>query len=139
MSATAADEISKLGYTNVYDLKGGINSFRESNVAVAITPDNRDLGEVIYGEVPTTTFTLTNFTPLPVKITRVSTSCGCTKAEVEKNELDAYEATEISVSFDPAVHGDATDIGEVTRTIYIDTDNPNFPRLESIITARVTK
>lgn len=139
MSKEASKEIASLGYTNVYDLDGGINIYKESNVGVFITPQNRDLGRVIYGEVPTTTFTLTNFGPLPLKITRVSTSCGCTKAEVDKKELGAYEATEIKVSFNPAVHGDATDVGSVTRTIYIQTDNPNFPQLINTITADVIK
>ena len=139
MSKEASREIAGLGYTNVYDLDGGINIYKESNVGVFITPQNLDLGQVIYGEVPTTTFTLTNFGPLPLKITMVSTSCGCTKAEVDKKELGAYEATEIKVSFNPAVHGDATDVGSVTRTIYIQTDNPNFSQLSGTITAEVVK
>lgn len=139
MSKEASKEIASLGYANVYELDGGINIYKESNVGVFITPQNRDLGRVIYGEVPTTTFTLTNFGPLPLKITRVSTSCGCTKAEVDKKELGAYEATEIKVSFNPAIHGDATDVGSVTRTIYIQTDNPNFPQLINTITADVVK
>ncbi|EKE13396.1 MAG: rhodanese protein [uncultured bacterium] len=139
MSEEASKEIAGLGYTNVYDLDGGINIYKESNVGVFITPQNRNLGRVIYGDIPTTTFTLTNFGPLPLKITRVSTSCGCTKAEVDKKELGAYEATEIRVSFNPAVHGDATDVGGITRTIYIQTDNPNIPRLTNTITADVIK
>lgn len=87
----------------------------------------------------TTTFTLTNFTPLPLKISRVSTSCGCTSAEVDEKELGAYESTMVKVAFNPAVYGNATDLGELTRTIYIDTDNPNFPKLENTITANVIK
>jgi len=137
MSKAASEEIAKLGFTNVYNLKGGIDAYKESNVEITITPSNQDLREVIYGEVAKTSFTLTNFTPLPVKIIRISTSCGCTKAEVEKKDLKAYESTEIKVSFDPAVHKDETDLGEVTRTIYINTDNPNFPQLTSTITANV--
>lgn len=139
MSKAASEEISKLGYTNVYDLKGGINAYKESNTEVIITPSNQDLGEVIYGDIPTTSFTLTNFTPMPVEITRVSTSCGCTKAEVEKKQLGAYEVTEVKVSFDPAVHGDVSDVGNIIRTIYVNTDNPNFPQLTSTITANVVK
>lgn len=139
MSKTASQEIAGLGYTNVYDLDGGINAYREHNNEVVITPNNRDLGTVIYGDVSTTTFTLTNFTPLPLKITRVSTSCGCTSAEVGEDELGAYESTTVDVFFDPAVHKDDTDLGELTRTIYVDTDNPNFPKLTSIITANVVK
>lgn len=139
MSKTASQEIADLGYTNVYDLEGGINAYREQNNEVVITPGNQDLGTVIYGDVPTTTFTLTNFTPLPLKITRVSTSCGCTSADIEQEGLEAYGSTTINVAFDPAVHGDDTDLGELTRTIYISTDNPNFPKLESTITANVIK
>jgi rhodanese-related sulfurtransferase len=139
MSKTASEEIAKLGYINVYDLEGGIISYRESNTEVIITPSNQDLGEVIYGDVPTTTFTLTNFTPLPLTITRISTSCGCTSAEVVDKEIGAYESTTVNVNFDPAVHGDATDVGDITRTIYISTDNSNFPQLTSTITAYVVK
>ncbi|MBI3397602.1 DUF1573 domain-containing protein [Candidatus Woesebacteria bacterium] len=139
MSEEASKEIAGLGYTNVYDLAGGINIYKESNMGVFITPENRNLGKVIYGDVPTTVFTLTNFSPLPLKITRISTSCGCTKAEVDKKELGAYEATEIKVSFNPAIHGDATDVGNVTRTIYIQTDNPYFLELSGTITAEVVK
>jgi len=139
MSNQAAAELTELGYTQVYDLEGGTNAYKESNVSVSLTPDTIPLGTVIYGEVAKTTFTLTNYTPLPIKITRVSTSCGCTKASVEKEELGAYESTEVTVTFDPAVHKDDTDLGDLTRTIYISTDNPNFPDLESTITATVIK
>ena len=111
----------------------------ESNSIVLITPSSQNLGKVIYGDVATTTFTLTNSTSKALKITRVSTSCGCTKAEVEKKDLGANEMTVVKVSFDPAVHKDDTDIGEVTRFIYVETDNPDFPQLTSTITANVIK
>jgi len=137
MSATAAEEIAGLGFTNVYDLAGGTNAYKESNVMVSLYPETKTLGTVVYGDVATTEFTLTNYTPLPLKVTRVSTSCGCTKASVEKEELAAYESTTVNVSFDPAVHKDDTDLGDLTRTIYVETDNPNFPNFESNITARV--
>lgn len=139
MSKIAAQKISELGYPNVYDLKGGIDGYKESNVEVNISPSTKDLGEVIYGDVVTTTFTFTNFSPAPIKITGISTSCGCTKAVTERQELNAYESAEIKVSFDPAVHKDDTDLGDIIRTIYIETDNPNFPRLTSTITAKVIK
>ncbi len=139
MSKMAAQKISELGYANVYDLKGGIDGYRESNVEVKISPPSQNLGEVIYGDVTATTFTFTNFSPAPLKITGISTSCGCTKASMEKKEFNPYEAAEIKVSFDPAVHKDDTDLGDIIRTIYIETDNPNFPRLTADITARVVK
>jgi len=111
----------------------------KSNSVVIITPPSQNLGKVIYGDVATTTFTLMNSTSRSLKITRVSTSCGCTKAEVEKKDLGVNETTVVRVSFDPAVHKDDTDIGEVTRSIYISTDDPDFPQLTSTITANVIK
>lgn len=139
MSAAASNEIAALGYTNVYDLDGGTNAYKEQQVSVQLWPEKHDLGTVIYGDVATTSFTLTNYTPLPLKVTRVSTSCGCTKASVEKEVLGAYESTTVNVSFDPTVHKDDTDLGELSRTIYVETDNPNFSDLETMITANVIK
>ena len=139
MSKMASGELAKLGYQMVYDLEGGINAYREVATNVEITPDSRDLGQVVYGDVAKTSFTITNFTPSPLKITRVSTSCGCTKAKVDQTELKAYESTLLDVTFDPAVHKDDTDIGELTRTIFIETDNLNFPKVSSEIKAVVTK
>lgn len=139
MSKTATTELIGLGYTNVYDLSGGINAYKDSNVSVAITPDQIDLGTVIYGDVEKTTFTLTNFTKDPLEIVRVLTSCGCTSAEVVKTNLEPYESTDLNVSFDPAVHKDDTDLGELTRTIYVDTDNPNFKQVTASIKANVIK
>ena len=54
-------------------------------------------------------------------------------------KLDPYASTEIDVTFDPAVHKDDTDLGELTRTIYIETDNLNFPKVTAEIKAIVIK
>ncbi|PIP85523.1 hypothetical protein COY48_01505 [Candidatus Collierbacteria bacterium CG_4_10_14_0_8_um_filter_43_86] len=139
MSAQASQEIAALGYTSVYDLDGGTDAYKESHVSVSLTPDTQSLGDVVYGEISTTSFTLTNYSPLPLKITRVSTSCGCTKATAVQAEVDGYSTTTIDVTFDPAVHKDDTDIGQLTRTIYVETDNPNFQDLEVNFTANVIK
>lgn len=45
MSKIASQKISELGYANVYDLEGGIDGYKESNVEVKISPANQDLGE----------------------------------------------------------------------------------------------
>ncbi len=139
MSKIASEKLAKLGYQMIYDLDGGLNAYREVAANVEIVPDSRDLGQVVYGDVAETSFTLTNFTPSPLTITRVSTSCGCTSAKVSAEKLEPYASTRIDVTFDPAVHKDDTDIGELTRTIFIETDNPNFPKVTSEIKALVIK
>lgn len=139
MSRQASQILSQLGYTNIYDLAGGINSYKKAYPSITITPQTTDLGTVIYGDIAKTQFTLTNFTEKPVKISRVSTSCGCTTAEVNKRQLNSYETGTIEVAFDPAFHKDDTDLGDITRTIYIETDNADFAKLSADITAKVMK
>ncbi len=139
MSRPVSVELVQMGYTNVYDLVGGMNAYKKSNVAIVIDPLEQDLGEVVYGEVSHAEFTLTNFTPETLTITRVSTSCGCTQAEVGQKVLQPYESTIVSVSFDPAVHGDDTDLGDLTREIYINTDNLNYSQITMRILASVIR
>ncbi len=139
MSQQASEELAKLGYTQVYDLGGGINEYKKTHTSLSITPDSQDLGTVIYGDVEKAEFTFTNFSAKPVSITRISTSCGCTTAQLDKERLDAYESTTVRVEFDPAFHKDDTDVGELTRTVFIETDHPDFPKLSADITANVVK
>ena len=139
MSEIAGKTLLKMGYKRIFDLEGGIQAYREQRVDVSLKPDTFDLGTVIYGDVAKTTFTLTNNTPKALNITKISTSCGCTKAKISKNTLEPYESIPVEVSFDPAVHKDDTDLGDLVRTIYIDTDNLNFAQVTTKIKATVIK
>ncbi|MBI4136487.1 DUF1573 domain-containing protein [Candidatus Roizmanbacteria bacterium] len=139
MSQEAGKMLASMGYTTIYDLKGGTDAYKQQIETIAITPKTQDLGTVIYGDVAKTEFTVTNFTPGPVVITNVSTSCGCTQAKAEKTSLAPFESTKVTVTFDPAVHKDDTDVGDLTRTIYIETDNGSFPKVTAEITATVVK
>ncbi|PIZ64576.1 hypothetical protein CO051_02610 [Candidatus Roizmanbacteria bacterium CG_4_9_14_0_2_um_filter_39_13] len=139
MSREATQTLASMGYSTIYDLEGGTQTYREQRVGVLLQPDSQDLGTVIYGDIAKTTFTLTNNTPQPLNITKVSTSCGCTSASVERESLKPYESTTVNISFDPAVHKDDTDLGDLTRTIFIETDNLDFPKVTAEITATVVK
>ncbi len=139
MSIEASNALLKAGYARVYNLTGGLNAYYESRYGVYITPVTKNLGTVIYGNITKTTFKLTNNTKEEIAITKISTSCSCTSATAVKKNLKPYEETEILVSFNPAVHKDDTDLGEVIRTIYIDTTSTNFSRVEASITATVVK
>ena len=139
MSSEAMRTLTSHGYTNVKHLVGGIQAWREQHQGIELAPEVKDLGTVIYGEVAQTEFILTNNTNQTVNLTRVSTSCSCTQAKAEKLTLEPYVSTKIAVSFDPTVHQDDTDLGEITRTIFVNTDQPNFPQVETQITARVVK
>lgn len=139
MSIDASNALLEAGYTRVYNLVGGLNAYRESHFGVYIAPVTKDLGTVIYGNIAKTTFKLINNTKEEVNITRISTSCSCTLAAVNKKTLKPYEETDILVSFNPAVHKDNTDLGDIIKTIYIETTSSNFSRIEASITAKVVK
>ena len=139
MSVSASKDLTEAGYTNVKNLVGGVNAWREAHQEIILTPKSHDFGQVIYGEIPTTKFTLTNNVNQPLTITRLSTSCTCTQAEISSESLEPYESVTVNVSFNPAVHKDDSDLGDVTRTIFVETDNINFSKLEGTITAIVVK
>lgn len=140
MSPFAIKDLQKAGYNNLYELEGGIDSYRNEVETVFIEPEEYSLGEVIYGEVTEIEFYLRNYTPNKLKIEELSTSCGCTKAFLDEGDsLKPYGTKKVRVTFDPAVHKDDTDLGQLTRTIYITTDNSDFKNLEVSFSANVVK
>jgi len=70
----------------------------------------------------------------PLAISGVSTSCGCTAAEVASRQLAAGESTDLTVTYDPLAHGGAT--GDYMRLVYVRSDDPDTP--EASLTIRVT-
>lgn len=121
------------------------NTNEEANIingpSIKVDPSVHDLGTVIYGDVPERIFKITNMGNEPLEILKLSTSCGCTKASVdEEDKLIAPGASvDMLVTFDPAVHKDNSDLGDLVRVIYIKTNDPDQPELEVEITANVIK
>lgn len=139
MSKQVSVELKSMGYQTVYDLSGGRNAYNAMKAPVEITPKVQDLGVVVFGEVARTQFELKNNSTHAVEITKVSTSCSCTKAEVVDKKLGPQASTIVNVSFDPAVHKDDPDLGDVTKTIFIDTTHPEVEEVTASIKARVVK
>ena len=126
-------------------------SFREAEnqIGLVVEPRNQDLGRVKYGDTPSTDFEVRNLGGETIQITQISTSCGCTTATLVGHEDQLTEGESVSiaggevktmqVTFNPAVHGDDTDLGPLKRVIYAGTDNPQQPELQVTITADVYK
>jgi hypothetical protein len=92
-----------------------------------------------FGRVPNTgavsqVFEVRNSGRRPLEITGVSTSCGCTTAQVASNRLAPGAATDLTVTYDPLAHDGA--LGEFLRVVYIRSDDPRTP--EASLTIRVT-
>jgi hypothetical protein len=95
--------------------------------------------EFDYGTIPNTgpvsqVFQVRNAGDGPLAIGGVSTSCGCTTAEVGSQQLAAGESADLTVTYDPLAHDGAT--GEFMRLVYIRSDDPDTP--EASLTIRVT-
>ena len=109
--------------------------------SIKIEPSAFDFGTVVYGVISEHKFIIKNEGTANLQILRLSTSCGCTKATIEENDktIAPGKSVEMKVTFDPAVHKDDTDLGALTRTIYVKSNDPVYPETETTITAFVVK
>ncbi len=113
----------------------GCVSSSGSGPKISVSPKSWDFG-TIPQEKAAKTFTLQNAGDAVLEIKRVSTSCGCTTASVEKDELMPGESTGLVVQFDPNSM-EPPDAGEILRVVYIKSNDPNMPELEIEIRANV--
>lgn len=112
---------------------------KQSGPHIVVDPTTYDFGRVKFGDVPEHTFIVKNTGDRNLKIESVSTSCACTKGEMKVNNIAPGEQAELMVNFDPAVHGDDSDMGELTRTVYIVSNDSNQEEIEIKIYADVYK
>lgn len=108
---------------------------------IQISPTNYDFGTVVYGDVTKREFIVTNTGSDPLQILKLSTSCGCTSAVMadEDKTIQPGKSVTMQVSFDPAVHKDDSDLGDLTRVIYIKSNDSNNSEVEATIKAFVIK
>lgn len=96
--------------------------------------DSWDFGNVKEGEVLQHTFIITNNAKAVLKITNVTTSCGCTASEIKKKELAPAESTSLEVKFNSKGYS-----GWAQQYIYVNTQSLENPILRFIIRANVIK
>lgn len=96
---------------------------------ISVSPTSHDFGDILQNQGPvSTTFTVKNTGGEPLTINRLSTSCGCTTAEMNESPLEPGESREMRVSFDPMVHPDQ--LGNIERVVYLQTSDPENPEVE---------
>ncbi|MDP3980385.1 MAG: DUF1573 domain-containing protein [Chlamydiota bacterium] len=84
-----------------------------------IYPDKEKRSEIFY---------LKNTGGAPLKIISVSTSCGCTEAETESNEIVPGKQIQLTVTYDPSVHPGL--VGRIKRIIYVQSNDPLREEIE---------
>lgn len=97
-----------------------------------------DLGDIDPSEGKRVeTFFVKNAGKMPLNILSVSTSCGCTEAEVESEEILPGEQSKLTVTYDPSVHPDL--VGKIERVVYIKSNDPLQEEIELELIGNVLK
>ncbi len=95
-----------------------------------------DIGEVVNGEVRMLEVPIQNEGNAPLVIEAVTTSCGCTTAEVEPSTIGPGENGLLLVTYDSGAHG-PDEVGPIMRQVFIASNDPDQPEVEFRILAEV--
>jgi hypothetical protein len=93
---------------------------------IVVDPLSQDLGELPQVSMEAV-YTISNAGGKELKIEKISTSCGCTYAEIDKNTLEPGESTSLRVTLDPE---EDNLFGDLIRVIYIRSNDPQTPEAE---------
>lgn len=100
---------------------------------VIVTPSNRDLASVGSKDVIDLNYAVINQGTQDLIVDSMSTSCGCTTAELSNNIIPPGTRADLKVRFDVGFH--RVEHGErVVRIVWMKTNDPDTP----IATARLT-
>jgi hypothetical protein len=102
---------------------------------IEITPSNMDLGDVTKDGF-NYMFTVRNTGKKTLEIGKVSTSCGCTLANIDSDKISPGESTGLHVTFNPKLMEEEVK-GKISRIIFIKSNDPENPEVEIKITANV--
>ena len=93
-----------------------------------------DFGTISNAEPVSQVFRVRNVGQGELKIAGVSTSCGCTTAEIGSYSLSPGDETDLTVTYNPQAHDGAR--GEFMRLVNVRSNDPDTP--EASLTIRVT-
>lgn len=105
---------------------------------IELSASSFDFGDINPADgLRTETFFVKNTGGAILNIASVSTSCGCTDAEVQSEEIQPGEQTTLTVTYDPSVHPELT--GKIKRVVYVKSDDPLHEEVELEITGNIIK
>jgi len=99
---------------------------------ITVDEGTYDFGEVLEGQFVTHVFALSNSGDEPLEIIQVRVTCGCTTTALPKSTLAPGESVPLEAQLDTAGYGSA-----ITKTIYVNSNDPTTPRLVLKITGMV--
>ncbi len=116
----------------------GLKNQTKNEAKIEITPKSFNFGKVNFGERAEFAFKVENIGNKILEIKRVSTSCACTTAKINKEKIAPKETAELLVSYDTAAMGSGPHgKGKQERIIYVKSNDPLNPQVEVMIYAYV--
>jgi len=100
--------------------------------AVSVPELQHDFGTVFQGETVRHVFVFTNSGTAPLKVEKVSSSCGCTAALASAKIVAPGERGEVQTSFDSTRFR-----GSVSKTVYLYTNDPAQPMVQLQLKGKV--
>lgn len=104
---------------------------------IELTSNFFDFGEVEYGEILEHSFQVKNIGKKVLEIQRIATSCACTSATINEEQIKPNEQAELTVKYDTGAMSGPHGQGKQERIIYIKTNDPLNPQIEITINAHV--
>ncbi|HBL39445.1 TPA: hypothetical protein DDZ10_02120 [Candidatus Uhrbacteria bacterium] len=103
---------------------------------VSVSVPRIDFGNIEQSKGPVSaTVEIRNDGDGALEIYRVSTSCGCTTADMDQSPIASGASRPLIIQFDPLVHPDES--GPITRVVYLQSSDPEKPEVEIEIVGNV--
>lgn len=97
-----------------------------------------EFGDVVNGIIVSKEIEIKNTGSTTLLIDEISTSCGCTTAEINEKSILPGSSSILLVKFDSGAHGPELE-GLLKREIFITSNDPASPEIIIEFTANVTK
>ena len=104
---------------------------------IEVTSTFFDFGDIPYEKVERN-FSVKNGGGGVLEITRISTSCGCTKGTIDKELISSGETANLLVSIDPNLMEEDIE-GKIERTVYIKSNDLDNPEIEIELRANIVR
>lgn len=151
MSVYASEKLLEMGYTNIKNLVGGTkawnakgydvdqHSMANFNKPVAEThKKTHNFGQIKKADgIVSVEFEIENHGKELLEIGDISTSCGCTSAEIDKTTLGFNEYAKLTVHFDPDFHEEPE--GKFSRSVFVQTNDPDLPEMQFDIQVEIVE
>ena len=121
-----------LGLCAVLLVAGGVFAAGAKGPKAVFKTESWDFGKIKQGKEATYEFVFTNTGDAPLNIKNVETSCGCAAALVSDKTVEPGKSGKIKVTFNSSGYA-----GEVTKYVFVETDDPAASRVQLKLTASV--